>query len=726
MTTPARDDSAELQPTRVGNPMLAQVRDFIDADEAPPALDPIGIARRALRGRERRVALITVLVALLAATIAYVTIKPSYQSSGMLRVLPREGKILYSDSDDSRLRLYDAFVTAEMQLLTSRPTLEAALQHLQLDHDHSFPLPDNVGALAAMITVSGKKGLISLAARSGNPWLSAASVNSVIAAYEENNEAARSRHYDVRREELRSRENELEKALAELNIQYLDIGGEHDASTLSKAHVAKTAQLEVIEERLAELDNTIVQLQSTGGVGGDLGNAVEIQRATLLDQAMADMTYERAQRLAALATLQGRYRPSHPKLRAARGELEVLEDAIAERRDQIAMLGKAGALMGNRSAAKEESVEELETVRDNLRARRKAVRSEAADLNTKLIHIRGIVTEKSRLEELLTETKRALDEVLVESQNDLSRAIEIIALGKVPDGPIEDKRKPAALGAFVFGGLGTLGFVIGGCLLAGRVRFSDDLERHSTEALAAVIPEEKNPRSSFGEAALKLRNELDLRWLQRESNSLVVGVVGTRGGAGTTSVARALGEHCSSTGVEVLLIELDGGEPSQSCTGGPSGAAAVARGEVLLAESVERLTNDGRSTWLLRSAGSRDAQQAGGELSLEDMRNLLAIARAEYPLVILDLGKLVAGRQSAIGTALADRSILVAACGNLRREIGTAKDLIDRLAPSRYLLTLNRASSLDPALAASSGDRRAISVSVRQQIAKLINARHGA
>ena len=216
-----------------------------------------------------------------------------------------------------------------------------------------------------------------------------------------------------------------------------------------------------------------------------------------------------------------------------------------------------------------------------------------------------------------------------------------------------------------------------------------------------------------------------LRWPQRESNSLVVGVVGTRRGAGTTSVARALGEHYASTGLEVLLIELDGGAPSQAQTEGPSGAAAVARREALLAESVEKLTNDGGSTWLLRSAGPRDARQTRGELSLEDMRNLLAVARAEYNLVILDLGKLVAGRQSAIGTALADRSILVAACGNLRREIGAAKDLIDRLAPSRYLLTLNRASSLDPALAASSVDRKTFSVSARQQIAKLINARHG-
>ena len=40
----------------VGNPMLSQIRDFIDADAEPEALDPIGIVRRAFRGKERRVA----------------------------------------------------------------------------------------------------------------------------------------------------------------------------------------------------------------------------------------------------------------------------------------------------------------------------------------------------------------------------------------------------------------------------------------------------------------------------------------------------------------------------------------------------------------------------------------------------------------------------------------------------------------------------------------------
>jgi Mrp family chromosome partitioning ATPase/uncharacterized protein involved in exopolysaccharide biosynthesis len=687
----------------VGNPVLAQVREFIDEDQSPPKLDPVGIVRRALRGREHRVITLVLIVATLAAIGAYLAIQPAFQSSGMLRVLPREGKILYSDSDDSRLRLYDAFVTAEMQLLTSRPVLEAALQHLHSSQEHTYPLPDDVGKLASMVNVAGKKGLISLAARSGNPRLSAATVNAVIAAYEESNEAARRRHYDVRREELSSRESNLEKALSDLNDRYLEIGGEHDLGTLSKAHVAKTAQLEVLEERLTELDNTIAQLQSTGVVDADVGNSVEIQRSTLLDQAMADMTYERAQRLAALETLKARYQPSHPTLRSAVKELAILEGAIAERRDQIAMLGKAGALTGSGTDAEKESLADLQVVKAKLTERRQDVRSEAAELNTKLIRIRGVATEKDRLEELLAETKRALDEVVVESQNDLSRAIEIIALGKVPQRPIEDKRKPAALGAAVFSGLGTLAIFIGGIIVGGRVRYSDDLDERSADALAAVIEQSEEPAESFAEAARGLRNELDLRWPQQESQARVIGIVGTGRNAGVSSITYAFGINYARAGLKVLLIDADtdsNGLTRLSGATGETSVAAVARGDLTLEESVVDLTDGNNSISLLpsgESSSSRDAQRLNNEMTLDELRRVLRTAQAGYDVIILDLGRLNAGRQSAVGAALAERTVLVAPCGCLRKELSTAQGLLTRLASSGYLLALNRANSLDPA-----------------------------
>jgi len=700
----SRKDIAEaIQPGMVGNPVLAQVRDFIDSDDVPAALDPIGIARRALRGREHRVALMVALAVVFSALCVYLAISPTYQSSGMLRVLARESKILYADSDDSRLRLYDAFVAAEVELLQSRPVLEGALTMLHAAGDSLTAVPDDVGKLASMLAIEAKKGLVSVAARSSDPELSAAAVNAVLTAYESNNEAARRRHYDVRRNELSSRETELEKMLATLGAEYLEIGGEHDIGTLSKAHVAKTAQLEVIEERIAELENTISQLNSTGGVGADVGS-IEIQRATLLDQATADMTYERAQRMAALETLRSRYRPSHPKLRAAVGELSILESAIAERREQIATLGKAGALTGSGAGATQQSLDDLAVLKEKLIARRETTRSEAADLNSKLVRIGAIFAEQKRLSELLEETKRALDEVQLEHQNDLSRSVEIIARGKVPDGAIEDKRKPAALGAGVFAGLGSFAVVILGTLLGGRLRFSDDLDSRNSALLAAVSPEESGSAPALS-AMRKVRNEFDLRWPPDSAEPFVIAVLGIESGAGATTMCSALGMTYAAAGRKVLLVDANpagsGLSRLHAVEQGP-GVAAVAQGHTPLAAAVCTLMTDSGTLNLL--AGPQSTQRTGiagtaTELAVDGMRRLLHEARSDYDVIVLDLGVLSAGRQSAVGAALAERVLLVTAAGTLRKYFDTAIAMLDRLAPERFLLVLNRALPDDPALA---------------------------
>jgi len=695
----ATQPNEEQQPTMVGNPMLSQIREFIDAGNEPPAkLDPLGILRRTLRGREGRVVLAALLVALLGACGAYFGISPAYQSSGMVRVLAREAKILYSDSDDSRLRLYDAFVAAEMELLQSRPVLEAALTDLHSRQDADFPLPGDVGDLAGMLSTSSKKGLIWVAARSPYPELSAASLNAVLNAYEAGNEAARSRHFDVRRSELSAREDELHRSLVALNQEYLETGGEHDDGTLSKAHIAKTAQLEVLEERIAELNNTIAQMQATGGVGADVGS-VEIQRATLLDQATADMTYERAQRLAALETLKRRYRPSHPKLLAAEGELAILEAAIEERREQIATLGKAGALTGGNSASTEQSLGALEALRSKLESRRETIRGEASELNSKLIRIRGIVTEKDRVEELLAETKRALDEVLVESQNDLSRSVEIVAFGKVPDRPIEDKRKPAALGAAVFGGLGTIACFVLITLVGGRLRFSDDLDARSSDLLGAVIADAGD--REIADAARRIRNELDLRWPSKPSRPLVVGFVATSAGAGATSLVSALGRQFAEAGLSVLLIDAN---PAAHGIGqhAMAGQAPPDRDAASLADTVESAPTDNGSLGLVVARSEMPREQSGHsgpELSFEEMRRMLQTARDEHDVVLVDLGVLQAGGQAAVGSALSDRVIVVAPCGESKQRIGKSLDLLDRLAPARLLLALNRMPGADPQLA---------------------------
>ena len=74
------------------------------------------------------------LIAVLLALLTWLAIDPRYQSTGIVRILPREAKLLYADADDSRLRLYDAFTHAEVHLMGSRPVLESAWDSLHHQH----------------------------------------------------------------------------------------------------------------------------------------------------------------------------------------------------------------------------------------------------------------------------------------------------------------------------------------------------------------------------------------------------------------------------------------------------------------------------------------------------------------------------------------------------------------------------------------------------------------
>lgn len=690
----------------VGNPLISQVRDFIDDEDEAPAVDPVGMVLRAVRGKELRIGLTALGAALVAAVVVFALVSPVYQSSGMIRILPTEGKILYDAQDQSRLRLYDAFFNSEMQLLTSRPVLEAAIDRMYTETDGTKPLPANVIELANMISVSGRKGLINLRSRSDDPVKSAIAVNAVIAAFQSSNEEARMRVYDVREQELGNREAVLEADLASLNEEYLAVGGEHDAVSLAKAHMAKTAQLEVIQGRIEELENTIAEIESTGDMTAGTGDSVAIQRATLLDQAMANMAFERAKRLATLETLKGRYKTTHPIRQSAQVELEVLEMAIEERQNQIALLGQAGAFLGDGGGSQSDSTEELRSALSRLLERRDTMRSEAEDLNGKLIRIRGIASEQSHLSELLEETKRALDEVMVESQNDLSRSIEVIAFGKAPSGAIEDKRKPLALAALVFVSLGTFGTFILGNLFAGRINFSDDMDKQSTNLLCEVLQETDDCTKEFDAAARKLRNEIDLRWPKTNDQALVIGVVGTDKEVGVSNMVRALGEHYSRTHMKVLMIDADtktNGLTRLCAIEASHGVLAVARDGNKLEWETKKVEPDNSNLYLL-PAGDKNPVSSFESIPLDmvidEQRNLLESSRANYDLILLDLGVLSQGHQSAVATSLTDRSVLVTSAGVSKKQLAHSLSLLERLAPARYVLAMNRAAKLDPAVKA--------------------------
>jgi uncharacterized protein involved in exopolysaccharide biosynthesis len=692
---------------QVGNPLLGQIHDFIQSDEPAP-MDPLGLVTRAVRGRVRHIGILAMATAALFALLAWVVIDPLYQSTAAVRILPREAKLLYADADDTRSRLYDAFVTAEVHLMQSRPILESAWQKMEATEQRDFVIPADVGKLGNLFTVSNRKGLVTVAARSGNPSLSAAAVNSVLDSYESYKDAARDRLNTLRRTELQVRADTLASTLQELDERYLQIAGEHDLNSLSKAHVAKTAQLEVLEERVGEVENTIAQFLKTGSIGADDIRNAEIQRALLLDQALAEMTYERASRLAALTTLRTRYQPTHTRIRTAELELATLEEAITERRDQITTLGNVGALTGGASQSSQQSLDELQSVREKLLLRRVDVSKEASDLIGKLVKIRRIVAEQVRVSDLLDETKKALDEVIVESQAGLSRSIDVIARGKVPDGPIEDKRRPIAFGAALFGALGLLASIVLASIFNPRIRFSDDLGPEVSKKTLAAIPGLHAGQTDLQVVGFKARNEIDMR-STAEAGPLVIGVAGTTTSGRPGQMALSLANAFAARDVNTLLIDVD---PNRAVTdeldlSDESGLSDILEAAISLPQAARCLPTDHGEISVLSSgkACSDSLRSPISTITIRDYRALIDEAAKDHEVIVFALGVLSSGKQSALGASVSDQFVLMTSAGDRKRDVTNAMTLLDRVTPDRYFLVMNRASSLDPMLETEKGQR---------------------
>jgi Mrp family chromosome partitioning ATPase len=239
-------------------------------------------------------------------------------------------------------------------------------------------------------------------------------------------------------------------------------------------------------------------------------------------------------------------------------------------------------------------------------------------------------------------------------------------------------------------------------LVGGRVRFSDDLDARASDLLGAVIADTGD--REIADAAKRIRNELDLRWTTKPGRSLVVGFAATSAGAGATSLVSALGRHYAGAGLNVLLIDAN---PTAHGIGrhANTGQAPAVRDAASLADAVRNATIDKGSLELLVARSEMPRQQSepfGPELSFEEMRRMLQVARDEHDVVLVDLGVLQAGGQAAVGCALSDRVIVVAACGEGKQRISKTLDLLDRLAPARLLLALNRMPAIDPQRASAS------------------------
>ena len=533
----------------VGNPDLWQVRDFVEEEGSAP-VNPIATIKRLYRGQWLKTFALAGICGLGLAFAAYNISKPVYESQGLVRVVAKEAKILYADKDDSRLRLYDAFVSAESTYIQSPQVLSRAHEILleSFDNQEAKISRPTFKSVVDALTVKKLKGLIAVSAKSTDPSRAQQIVNSLLRSYSElhtqqsdSRQILRVRELEVRAEEL------LEKQFV-LNTQLLEVGEEYDASSLAKAHLTKVTQLEALDIRVGELTNALVEMETKdGAVDADTGD-MEIKRATLLDRAMADMVFERAKRAAELEQREMRYMPAHPKVTTLTASLRIIDEAIEARRRLIATLGKTGAITGGDGAAKSQSLAELHALKSKLVNRRNELSLSAKELNGKLIQLKRINAEQSQISGMLSETRRILDQVRLESRNSLPGTIEILSRGSMPDAPAADKRVQFALLALMFGAfMAAVAMLLRRQLMSGLL-YSDDATGLLPSSSTLTVLNSEPSRSDI--AALFSEIQMSEHW--RLSGTNVVSVV--RFDERNEIPLHLLAKTASAQGLKTLLV----------------------------------------------------------------------------------------------------------------------------------------------------------------------------
>ncbi|MEX0303300.1 MAG: hypothetical protein AB3N24_12840 [Leisingera sp.] len=551
------------------HPQGLQQQNLAAAEAEAPEPNPVHSVIRIMRGRWKRTCSKALLLGSAMAAAGYFSGVRLYESQAILRVFPQESNILYATGDGSVLKTFDSFVKAETTYVASPPVMLRAAQSL------SSRMPEqaeaiSVSNLSGSIEIKRSDSLIVLKTKSRIAEFAQHKLDAVVTSYLELKTEAEAARSEVRLSELRTREEELVLRLTRLRATQLEVGGEYGRNAITKAHIEKLAKIDGLAARKAEVAATIVALEaSSGGASADTSDE-EIMRATLLDRAMADLNFERAKLMSELAGLQAGYNGQSNmrfqlKEEALIDEIAVIETALADRREQIKVLGQTGALTNASAEGNDTSITEIRSLFSKVESQLEAARLEARDLNRRRIELDQVEHDINEAQDLLAETRRALEVIRLESGRSLPGYAVLMSPASMPAEPVSDSRKMLAASGLA-GGAGlalVMSLILG--FKDGRLRFAESLVpvKHRLPVLQVSAAEDTDQH-----AADLLRNELQLHPLRKPrlvGKAPVIAV--TRAGSGPTiELARALAESYARARMSTLIIEADIAQASQSAS----------------------------------------------------------------------------------------------------------------------------------------------------------------
>ncbi len=564
----------------------------------------------------------TLAVTLIVILVVF-SITPVYQATTVLQIEQEQAKVL-SIEEVYGIEGSDSYLNTQFEVLKSRGVLEKVVDKLGLmnnpefndrlnsapwyvglldwkvwlglqepgvEVDESSVRRDVINALNKKVSIEPvrKTQVVKIHAQSENPKLAAAIANAVAGAYIESYMEAKLSLTLSATDWMQGRMNELSEKLriAEQSLQNYrdseDLVDLEGVLTISSDELkALTKSLVALRRKLAVSEGIYQQIQN-----GGIKNSHDSLKAVLNHPLIKDLKTEEAKSQRLVQELSRRYGPKHPKMIAARSDLESLENNIDS---QIGNIVEGVERDYELDKANERSLEDaVAEAKVNVQA-----------INRKQFRLRALEREVQTNKDLYDAFFKRIQETSATSDLQTANA-RIVDQAYAPQHPIKPKKKLIVVVAGLMGLLFSCGVAFLLEMLNNTIRTTSDVEEKLNLPVLGVLPKMTDKKldgqihslftnkdqHGFGEAIRTIRTGINLSAMDQEHK--LFAITSTAPGEGKSSIASNMALALGQLG-KTLLIDCDLRRPvlgkNFAIKGGSAGLANLLLGSASVDEAV--------------------------------------------------------------------------------------------------------------------------------------------
>lgn len=677
----------------IDNPQHIPLKD--EAALAAPAINPLDLAHRLLRGRYRLAAITGGCLGLLGLVVGYLAVRPEYRAVGKILFTPTGTRLVHETDENRALPDFHAFVDKEANAITGR----AVLEHATLDPALAkFDWPEGekgVAALEGGIEVQRDSGqLVFVRYTDTNPRLAQAAVNAVIDAYAARYGESNDRVVTSKERLLTERESTLEAELRNVNTTLLEQTGGLGVEAIQDRHEALVRNIDLMDQRLEALRRA-AETPATDAAADYRRVMWDIFAST--DKVLGDLLAEELKASSDRAALPPKYGANHPTVRAADDRVRVARTRVDRRIESIlAVCGiPTGILPTDPNAAITRA--DLTRLVDTMITNRAKTGEEAADLGRRMLAATTIAAQLDKTRKLLDDTRIELEKIRSETTAELPGRVQIAERAEIPLTTSRDRRKVLAAFGAAAGFCSGVGLVALAGLVNRRFRYVDELENLAgAPPVIGVLPEVagSNIHEQSRAAALSIHHLRNMIQLPDSTRiPAVYMVTSPAAGDGKTSLTLALGMSFATAGYRVVLVDADlvgrGLTSELRERGSPGLCDAFDSGDA--SGFVRTTQTDNLSILPVGLAHENEVER----LSKSRIAPILDNLRTRFDIVLVDCGPLLGSIDAHLVAGLADAVLLVVSRGSSERLVQASLARLEHLNIEPRGIIFNKAEQSD-------------------------------